>query len=87
MEQSVVLTENLLEKRDAIKKQLELSSDADLEDIVRRLKRLYPASDIRSWLERENPLLRGQTPIQALREGRSEAVHHIVCLEEEGIGV
>ncbi len=59
----------------------------DLEDIVRRLKQLYPTSEIRSWLERKNPLLRGETPIQALSGGRSEVVRHIVHLEEEGIGV
>ena len=59
----------------------------DLEDIVRGLKQLYPTSEIRSWLERKNPLLRGETPIQALREGKGQIVRHIVHLEGEGLGV
>jgi hypothetical protein len=118
MARSSVLIKNLPEKLNTIKKQLGLSSDADLasllqvrqstitrwrchkkvsftsenaiadlEEIVRRLKQLYPTSEIRSWLARKNPLLRDETPIQALRGGRGEVVRHIVHLEEEGIGV
>jgi len=118
MVHSTVLIKNLPEKLDTIKKQLGLSSDADLasllqvrqrtitkwrrhkkasstsqsaiadlEDIVRRLKQLYPTSEIRSWLARKNPLLRDKTPIQALCGGGGEVVRHIVHLEEEGIGL
>ena len=57
-----------------------------LEDLLRRLHKLYPPEEIRAWLNRPNPLLLGETPLGALRSGKGEVVHHIVLLEEEGMG-
>ncbi len=61
-----------------------IRTPVDRRPIRQRLSDYYTEAEIEIWLHRPHPQLDGRSPAAAVSSGRSEAVHRIIDLLDNG---